>query len=66
MPGKHLAVHWTGVHAKDACRPKLPCCFVTLSLSRARQVVDTDDMWVRKLEELVQRGVIPHPRTLGK
>ena len=32
----------------------------------ARQVVDTGDMWVRKLEELVQRGVIPHPRTLGK
>ena len=30
------------------------------------QVVDTEDMWVRKLEELVQRGVIPHPRTLGK
>ena len=32
----------------------------------ARQVVDTEDMWVRKLEELVHRGIIPHPRTLGK
>lgn len=34
--------------------------------SEARQVVDTENMWVRKLEELVQRGIIPHPRTLGK
>ena len=65
--------------AKCTCQP-LPGCATglmhmqtgdSLLLSRpaavaARQVVDTGDMWARKLEELVQRGIIPHPRTLGK
>lgn len=25
------------------------------------QVVDTSEMWIRKLDELVERKVIPHP-----
>lgn len=66
MPGGTSLCSESNVHADHACRLELPCCSEKLVAVTARQVADTEDMWVRKLEELVQRGIIPHPCTLGK